>query len=152
MKLGMLGISLVYATLSFGQSSLQIQSPSGRVWLSANSITGVVDSTTVENGLNSEQQLKLIELRQSLAQMSAIYTAEHYKVREVQSQIDVLERFAKLRASSITSRSDKGIIQLKGNVEIKTETMSLTADEADYVTATGEIAPHGTVRVKLISK
>jgi len=57
-----------------------------------------------------------------------------------------------MAADAATRRRDNGIIQLKGSVEIKTDTMILTADEADYNTGTGEIEARGPVRVKLISK
>jgi lipopolysaccharide assembly outer membrane protein LptD (OstA) len=40
-------------------------------------------------------------------------------------------------------------IQLRGDVEIKTELMVLRADEADYHEDTGEIEARGNVRVKL---
>jgi lipopolysaccharide assembly outer membrane protein LptD (OstA) len=40
-------------------------------------------------------------------------------------------------------------IQLRGDVEIKTELMVLRADEADYHEDTGEIEARGSVRVKL---
>jgi len=43
-------------------------------------------------------------------------------------------------------------MQLKGNVEIRTTTLTLTADEADYDRQTGEIEARGTIRVKPNSK
>ena len=41
------------------------------------------------------------------------------------------------------------IVQLRGNVEIKTKDMILRADEADYDQNTGEIEARGAVRIKL---
>src|SRR4030095_805118 len=41
------------------------------------------------------------------------------------------------------------IVQLRGNVEIRTKDMILRADEAEYDQSTGEIAARGTVRIKL---
>jgi lipopolysaccharide assembly outer membrane protein LptD (OstA) len=41
------------------------------------------------------------------------------------------------------------VIQLRGDVEIKTQRMALYADEASYHEDTGEIEAHGNVRVKL---
>jgi lipopolysaccharide assembly outer membrane protein LptD (OstA) len=41
------------------------------------------------------------------------------------------------------------MIQLRGDVEIRTKDMILRADEANYNQNTGEIEAHGTVRIKL---
>lgn len=41
------------------------------------------------------------------------------------------------------------VVQLKGDVEIRTKDMILHADEADYNENTGEIEARGTVRIKL---
>jgi lipopolysaccharide assembly outer membrane protein LptD (OstA) len=41
------------------------------------------------------------------------------------------------------------IVQLRGNVEIRTRDMILRADEANYNQNTGEIEADGSVRIKL---
>jgi lipopolysaccharide assembly outer membrane protein LptD (OstA) len=52
-----------------------------------------------------------------------------------------------LTASAIQRQAP--IVQLRGNVEIRTKDMILRADEADYDQNTGEIEARGTVRIKL---
>jgi lipopolysaccharide assembly outer membrane protein LptD (OstA) len=52
-----------------------------------------------------------------------------------------------LTATAIQRRAP--IVQLRGNVEIKTKDMIFRADEADYDQNTGEIEARGTVRIKL---
>ena len=44
------------------------------------------------------------------------------------------------------------VVQLRGNVEIRTKDMVLRADEADYNENTGEIEARGTVRIRLESQ
>jgi lipopolysaccharide assembly outer membrane protein LptD (OstA) len=41
------------------------------------------------------------------------------------------------------------VVQLRGNVEIRTKDMILRADEADYNEKTGEIEARGAVHIKL---
>jgi len=47
---------------------------------------------------------------------------------------------------------EKLLIRLKGNVEIRTDTMLIQADEAEYTRSTGEIEAHGNVRITPIAK
>jgi lipopolysaccharide assembly outer membrane protein LptD (OstA) len=51
-------------------------------------------------------------------------------------------------AADNIQRQDQ-IMQLKGNVEIRTHDMSLHADDVTYDQKTGEIEATGTVRIKL---
>ncbi len=147
MKLVALCVSLICASLSFGQqSSLYVDGPHGPIRLSANSISG----GTRENASTDLEHLKLAVLHQQLTHLESTYTAEHPKVKQLKAQISLLEVDTLLK--DMASRSNKEMMQLKGNVEIKTDTMTLTADEADYDPTTGEIAPRGTVRVKLNPK
>ena len=44
------------------------------------------------------------------------------------------------------------VVQLKGDVQIKTKDMLLNTDEAAYNQKTGEIEAHGTVHIKLASQ
>jgi len=82
---------------------------------------------------------KLTHLLREWADLNSIYTREHPDVAAAQLEIDRLEGAAK---------AEKGIIQLKGNVEIKTNTITLVAEEADYHEDGGEIEARGNVRVK----
>jgi len=45
---------------------------------------------------------------------------------------------------------DRFLVQLQGNVEIRTAGMILQADEANYYAATGEIKASGNLHIKLI--
>jgi len=92
--------------------------------------------------------LRLAVLRQQLAHLSSIYDADHPSVRKLQAQIGEVE--ATVAASNAAAAT--GTIRLRGDVEIRTTTMTLTADEADYDRQTGEIEARGTVRVKPNSK
>ena len=47
--------------------------------------------------------------------------------------------------------SDQNVFRLRGNAEITTTTVTLTADEADYHWDSGEIEARGSVYVKPIS-
>ena len=52
-----------------------------------------------------------------------------------------------LTATAIQRRAP--LVQLRGNVEIRTKDMILRADEASYNQNTGEIEANGAVRIKL---
>ncbi len=51
------------------------------------------------------------------------------------------------KADNVVGGSD-GLVQLRGNVEIKTSGSFVQADEVDYHLATGEMELRGNVRVK----
>jgi lipopolysaccharide assembly outer membrane protein LptD (OstA) len=110
--------------------------------LSALSISRVVGDVS-----SNENREKLAILRQQWAASTSIYNAEHPQVRMLQEQITSLETALKAAPKSGTP-----IIQLKGNVEIRTDTMILMANEVYYYEDTGEIEARGTVRVKPNSK
>jgi uncharacterized protein involved in exopolysaccharide biosynthesis len=82
---------------------------------------------------------KLNQLLRELAELNSIYTKGHPDVAILQFEIDRLQAGVK---------AEKGIIQLRGNVEIKTGMFTLVAEEADYHEDTGEIEARGNVRVK----
>ena len=144
MKLALLSMTLLCSTLSFAQSSVYVQSPAGPARLSANSISGALAPVPASD----LDHLRLAVLRQQLAHLSSIYDADHPSVRKLQAQIGEVE--ATVAASNAAAAT--GTIRLRGNVEIRTTTMTLTADEADYDRQTGEIEARGTVRVKPNSK
>jgi lipopolysaccharide assembly outer membrane protein LptD (OstA) len=78
--------------------------------------------------------------------LTSIYTDQHPKVLALDAQVATLESALQAALPGDTR------IHLKGNVEIKTDTMTLTATEAYYNEDTGEIEALGTVRIKPISK
>ena len=58
-----------------------------------------------------------------------------------------------LAANNLERReTDWNVVQLNGNVEIRTKDMILRADEAIYNQKTGEIDTRGTVHIKLGSQ
>jgi lipopolysaccharide assembly outer membrane protein LptD (OstA) len=46
----------------------------------------------------------------------------------------------------------EAVVMLKGNVEIKTDNMTLRADAAEYHVCTGEIVARGNVYIKPVTK
>lgn len=58
----------------------------------------------LDNPALRETQSRLADLRRQLADLTAIWTPNHYKVREVQSQITELEGQAKLERATILTR------------------------------------------------
>lgn len=138
MKLRILTLLMGIAALAFSQTRQQIPVARDTVEFSANSIT------RNDGDLRSDQtRAHLAALRDERDALLSTYTAQHSKVQAVQAQIDALE--------STVAAAPK-TVHLKGNVEIKTATMTLTADEAYYDQDTGEITAMGTVRVKPIQK
>jgi OstA-like protein len=142
MMLRTLSLLVVIATLSFGQTHQQVQVASGTIELTAFSIETVIGDVRT-----NEIRDQLTNLRDQRAALTSIYTEKHSKVQAVEAQIDSLE--AALKAAP---QSDTRLIHLKGNVEIRTDTMTLTANEAYYNEATGEIEALGTVHFKPNSK
>ncbi len=137
MKLTTLSVLLASTTLAFGQANLQtrVSSPAGTVQLSALSMSQVLDDERAERE-------KLTALRLQMAGLTTRYKNTHPSVIMLQTQIDELEAGLK---------PEKQIIQLKGNVEIRTGTITVVADEADYHAKTGEIEARGNVRITPIS-
>jgi lipopolysaccharide assembly outer membrane protein LptD (OstA) len=54
----------------------------------------------------------------------------------------------KIRVAAKDIQQDSGIVYLKGSVEIDLGLYVLLADEAEYYQESGELRPHGDVRVK----
>ena len=128
-----------FAALAFSQAKLLVRTPSGaELSIRAESMAKLEDET------RARLQEQLGDLRTRLAALTTEYKPEHPNVRTLQSQIAQLEA----RVNSPLAST----IRMKGNVEIRTETMVITADEADYHSATGEIEPRGAVRIKPILK
>ena len=142
MQLRTLALLVGIATASFGQRHQQIPIASDTVELSANSI-----SRSDGELRGSQTRDQLAALREQRDTLLSTYTAQHSKVQAVQAQIDALE--AVLAAAP---KTDSHLVHLRGNVEIRTGTMVLTADEAYFNKDTGEIEALGTVRIKPISK
>jgi lipopolysaccharide assembly outer membrane protein LptD (OstA) len=142
MKLCTLTLLAGIAALAFGQTHQQIPAGPDTVEFSASSIS------ENDGDLRSNRTLAhLAALRAERDALLSTYTAQHSSVQKVQAQIDALE--ATLAAAP---KTDTHLVHLKGNVEIRTATMTLTADEAYFNKDTGEITAMGTVRVKPISK
>jgi lipopolysaccharide assembly outer membrane protein LptD (OstA) len=130
------------ATLALGQTHQQIPVTPDTVELSANSIS------RNDGDLRSNQMRdQLAALRVERDALLATYTAKHEKVQAVQAQIDALES-----APAAAPKTDTHLVHLKGNVEIRTAAMTLTADEAYFNEDTGAVEAVGTVRVKPNSK
>jgi lipopolysaccharide assembly outer membrane protein LptD (OstA) len=81
------------------------------------------------------------------------------RLRTMQRQMTLLDRpigtkpemappQANYKADSV--KNEGGLVRLTGNVRITTATFMLYADSAEYRPATGEIEPHGNVKVRLI--
>jgi lipopolysaccharide assembly outer membrane protein LptD (OstA) len=136
MKLRTLSLMVGVTALSFGQTQTQVARDSTK--MSASSISECVGDLR-----SNEMREELTNLREQWARLTSIYTAKHSKVQELQVQIASLE--AALKAAP---QSDTRLIHLKGNVEIRTDTMTLTANEAYYNEDTREIEALGTVRFK----
>jgi lipopolysaccharide assembly outer membrane protein LptD (OstA) len=137
-KLTAITMWMASAALSFGQTNLQIQAPapSGTTRLSALSISRVGDDARYDN------QDRLAALLRQRFSLTSVYTKHHPTVAAVQFEIDRL---------NAALASEKRIIQLRGNVEIRTDTIIFTADEANYHEDTGEIEARGNVRVKPVT-
>lgn len=132
MRLAAFTAVLSCAALSFGQTSLQIRTSSGTaVHLSAESISRVG-----EDARSRANQERLENLRRESSALASV--------------IDALEAQKKALESALTPTTSTSIIQLKGNVQIKTDAMVLMADEVDYGETTGEIQARGIVRIKLL--
>jgi lipopolysaccharide assembly outer membrane protein LptD (OstA) len=130
------------AALSFGQTHQQIRLAPDTVELSANSIS------RNDGDLRSNQTRdQLAALREQRDTLLSTYTAQHSKVQAVEARIAALES-----AMAAAPKTNPRLTHLKGNVEIRTNTMTLTADEAYFNEDTGEIEASGTVRVKPNSK
>ena len=134
MHLRTLTLLVGITALAFGQTHQKIPAAPGTVEFSANSIS--------END-GDPRSNQLAALRRQRDDLMSTYTAQHSQVKAVQAQIDALEAGQK---------SSPHLVHLMGNVEIKTVTMILTANEAYFNKDTGEIEALGTVRVKPISK
>jgi lipopolysaccharide assembly outer membrane protein LptD (OstA) len=82
------------------------------------------------------------------------------RLRTMQRQMTLLDRPIGTPASSPalpqasytadSVRHEGGLVRLTGNVRIGMPTFVLYADSAEYRPATGEIEPHGNVKVRLI--
>src|ERR1700693_1695121 len=120
MMLRTLSLLVVIATLSFGQTHQQVQVASGTIEFTAFSIETVIGDVRT-----NEIRDQLTNLRDQRAALTSIYTEKHSKAQAIEAQIDSLE--AALKAAP---QSDTRLIHLKGNVEIRTDTMTLTANEA----------------------
>jgi lipopolysaccharide assembly outer membrane protein LptD (OstA) len=142
MKLRTLSLLVGITTLSFGQTHQPAQVAPGTMEMSALSI-----ERTEGDMRTNEIRDELASLREQRGQMTSIYTGKYSKVQALDAQIASLE--AALKAAP---QRDTHLIHLKGNVEIRTDTMTLTANEAYYNQATGEIEALGTVRIKPLSK
>jgi lipopolysaccharide assembly outer membrane protein LptD (OstA) len=130
------------ATLSFGQTHQQIPVTPDTVELSANSIS------RSDGDLRSNQiRDQLAALRDERDVLLSTYTAQNSKVQAVQAHLDALES-----TLAAAPKTETHLVHLKGNVEIRTHAMTLTADEAYFNEDTGEIEALGTVHVKPISK
>ncbi len=130
------------AALAFGQTHQQIPAAPGTIEFSAASISQA--DTDLPSNQSRDQLAALREQRDALV---STYTAQHSKVQVVQAQIDALEA-----ALAAAPKADSHVVHLKGNVEIRTDTMILTANEAYFNKDTGQIEALGTVRVKPISR
>ncbi len=138
MKLRALSLFIAAAALAFGQTRQRSPVAADTVEFSASSI-----SYSDGDMRSNQTRAQLAALREQRDALLATYTAKHEKVQAVEAQMGALE--STLAAAPKT-------VHLKGNVEIRTDTMTLTADEAYYDQATGELTAMGTVRVKPISK
>jgi lipopolysaccharide assembly outer membrane protein LptD (OstA) len=138
MQLRALTLLAGIAALAFGQTHQQIPVAPDTVELSANSISR--DDGDMRSNQMRDQ---LAALRVQRDALLATFTAKHEKVQAVQAQIDALES-----ALAAAPKSDSHLTHLRGNVEIRTATMTLTADEAYFNEDTGDIEALGTVRVK----
>jgi lipopolysaccharide assembly outer membrane protein LptD (OstA) len=54
-----------------------------------------------------------------------------------------------MQSDSVVPTTQEGISILRGHAKITTKLMTISADEMDYNTNTGEIKPRGNVRVRL---
>jgi lipopolysaccharide assembly outer membrane protein LptD (OstA) len=142
MQLRALTLLVGIAALAFGQTHQQIPVAPDTVEISADSIS------QNDGDLRSNQTRdQLAALREQRDALLSTFTTKNSKVQAVQAQIDALES-----EQAAAPKTDSNLVHLKGNVEIKTETMTLTANEAYFNKDTGEIEALGTVRIKPISK
>jgi lipopolysaccharide assembly outer membrane protein LptD (OstA) len=120
-----------------GQMKWQLQNPgpSRTLSLSADST-----SRTADVGQDQNRE-KLLALRKELNNLSKTYSPQHPSVVAVQTEISRLEGVL---------RGYRRIIQLRGNVEIRTNAVTIAADEIDYDEDTGEMEIRGHVRAKFL--
>lgn len=56
-----------------------------------------------------------------------------------------------LEIRATTVERDGSVIRMKGAVQIKTDAVTISADEADYYCGTDEIRPRGDVQIRILT-
>ena len=84
----------------------------------------------IDNDTVRQYQTKLTELKQKLAEARAIFTPAHYKVREIQAQVDEVEHSLERERQSLVNR-------LRNQFEASGKREKLL--EADLTQATGQV-------------